>query len=62
MDTDIIYLRKQIREQLNELANLLADNQVDTIENYRHVTGTIKGLAWVEDRIKDMLEKQQSDE
>jgi hypothetical protein len=46
------YLLKSIRERDARLKDRLADNSVQTFEEYRYIVGEIRGMAYVEDEIK----------
>ena len=49
------YLLKSIRERDARLKSRLADNSIQTFEEYRHVVGEIRGMAYVEDEIKTAM-------
>ena len=50
------HARKLIREDMNSLADALANDSVRSFDEYRHVTGSIKGLATAERIILDLVE------
>ena len=49
------YLLKSIRERDARLKDRLADNSVQTFEEYRYIVGEIRGMAYVEDEIKTAM-------
>jgi|TARA_R110000787_G_scaffold24870_2_gene70042 hypothetical protein len=49
------YLLKSIRERDARLKSRLADNSIQTFEEYRYVVGEIRGMAYVEDEIKTAM-------
>ena len=51
------FLKKKIRDQMNELADHLAIGGAQNMEEYRKICGTIEGLAWTEREILDLAEK-----
>tara|TARA_R100000541_G_scaffold20822_1_gene30601 strand:- start:1826 stop:2023 length:198 start_codon:yes stop_codon:yes gene_type:complete len=46
------YLFKSIRERDARLKDRLADNSIQTFEEYRYVVGEIRGMAYVEEELK----------
>jgi hypothetical protein len=50
-------LRKNIRTQMNEIADHLAVGSAKDIEEYRKMCGIIEGLAWAEREIIDIEDK-----
>lgn len=60
-DTVTGFIRKKIREQMNDLADFLAGGGCNTIEDYRHVCGKIEGLALAEREILDIEQRLQDD-
>lgn len=59
IDSHLVQLKKAIRDEMNTLADVLANGAVENIEQYRLVVGTIKGLAWAEERIDNILSAQE---
>lgn len=55
-------VKKKLRHQMNELADLLAGGNISTMEDYRHITGKIYGLAMAESIIIDYEDKQMEEE
>lgn len=56
-------LVKQIRADLNDLADQLASGRARTIEDYRYTCGVIQGLAKAEEYIKTLAKKvEESDD
>ena len=49
------YLYKNIRQRKEELAQSLADGSIDSMEDYRFITGQIRGMTWVEDELKSSM-------
>jgi hypothetical protein len=46
------YLYKNIRKRKEDLTQSLADGSIDSIEDYRFITGQIRGMIWVEQEIR----------
>lgn len=55
MDETIVQLKQLIRREMNDLADMLASGGAQDFEGYRYATGTIKGLAWVEEQIDELM-------
>ena len=60
-DDVLSVLKKNFRNQMNELADHLALGSAQDMEEYRKVCGMIEGLAWaerevidIEDRLRDL--------
>lgn len=51
---DLDLVRKFIREKMNETADMLAAGGAANIEEYRHATGRVLGMALVERYILDL--------
>lgn len=51
------YLKKKIREDLNDLADALATGLAADYPAYRHIVGKIEGLAQAERHILDLEER-----
>lgn len=55
MSDDVLsLLKKELRDQMNDLADYLAGGAAKDIEEYRKITGMIEGLAWAEREIIDV--------
>lgn len=52
---------RELRKDMNDLADNLASNRAKTIEDYRYTCGVLQGLARAEQYIKD-LAKQAEEE
>ena len=46
------YLYKNIRQRKDELTQSLADGSIDSMEDYRFITGQIRGLTWVKKKLE----------
>ena len=58
MSEDVLsLLRKNIRTQMNEIADHLAVGSAKDVEDYRKMCGSIEGLAWAEREIIDIEDK-----
>ena len=58
MSEDVLsLLRKNIRTQMNEIADHLAVGSAKDIEEYRKMCCIIEGLAWAEREIIDIEDK-----
>jgi hypothetical protein len=40
------HLLKNIRKRQDELSQSLADGSIDSMEDYRFITGQIRGMTW----------------
>ena len=49
------YLYKNIRQRKEELAQSLADGSIDSMEDYRFITGQIRGMTWIEEELKSSM-------
>ncbi len=49
------YLYKNIRQRKGELSQSLADGSIDSMEDYRFITGQIRGMTWVEEELKSSM-------
>ena len=49
------YLYKNIRQRKEDLAQSLADGSVDSMEDYRFITGQIRGMTWIEEELKSSM-------
>jgi hypothetical protein len=58
MSDDVLsLLRKKLRDQMNEIADLVSLGSAKNMEDYRKMCGIIEGLAWAEREIIDIEEK-----
>ena len=51
------HFRKQVRNQMNELADVVAMGGIKNFEEYKYITGQIAGLAFAERIFLDTLEE-----
>ena len=51
------YLRKLIRERMNEGTDNLVTGSASNFPDYRHEVGVIEGLAWAERELLDLVER-----
>lgn len=49
--------KKEVRSQMNELADIVAAGSVKSFEEYKFITGQIAGLAYAERIFLDTLEQ-----
>ena len=49
------FLLKNMRQRRDELIQSLADGSIDSIEDYRFITGQIRGLTWCEEEIRTSM-------
>ena len=49
------HLLKNIRKRQDELTQSLADGSIDSIEDYRFITGQIRGMTWVIEEIRTSM-------
>jgi hypothetical protein len=58
MSDDVLsLLKKKLRDQMNEIADLVSLGSAKNMEDYRKMCGIIEGLAWAEREIIDIEEK-----
>ena len=50
-------LRKKLRKQMNEIADLLSLGSAKNMEEYRKMCGIIEGLAWAEREVIDLEDR-----
>ena len=48
-------LLRNIRQRRDELTQSLADGSITSIEDYRFITGQIRGLTWCEEEIRTSM-------
>ena len=56
------YLYKHIRQKKSILSQSLADGSIDSMEDYRFITGQIRGMTWVEEELKSSMKGTDLDE
>ena len=56
-DDALSLLRKKLRQQMNEIADLLSIGSAKNMEEYRKMCGIIEGLAWAEREVIDLEDK-----
>ena len=49
------HLLKNIRQRIDELSQSLADGSITSMEDYRFITGQIRGLTWCEEEIRTSM-------
>ncbi len=54
-------LLKNIRQRRDELTQSLADGSIDSIEDYRFITGQIRGMTWVIEEIRTSMKGIEDD-
>ena len=58
MSDDVLsLLRKKLRDQMNEIADLVSLGSAKNMEDYRKMCGIIEGLAWAEREIVDIEDR-----
>lgn len=60
-DTVTSFVRKQIRQAMNDMADHIAGGGCANIEEYRYCCGKIEGLAIAEREILDIEKRLQDD-
>jgi len=56
-DDALSLLRKKLRGQMNEIADLLSLGSAKNMEEYRKMCGIIEGLAWAEREVIDLEDR-----
>ena len=56
------YLYKHIRQKKSILSQSLADGSIVSMEDYRFITGQIRGMTWVEEELKSSMKGTDLDE
>mgnify|MGYP003643325867 FL=1 len=51
------FFKKEVRNQMNELADIVAAGSVKSFDEYKFITGQIAGLAYAERIFLDTLEE-----
>jgi hypothetical protein len=58
MSDDVLsLLKKKLRDQMNEIADLVSLGSAKNMEDYRKMCGIIEGLAWAEREIIDIEDR-----
>ena len=58
MSDDVLsLLRKKLRDQMNEIADLVSLGSAKNMEDYRKMCGIIEGLAWAEREVIDIEDR-----
>ena len=55
------HLLKNIRKRQDALTQSLADGSIDSIEDYRFITGQIRGMTWVIEEIRTSMKGIEDD-
>ena len=55
------HLLKNIRKRQDGLTQSLADGSIDSIEDYRFITGQIRGMTWVIEEIRTSMKGIEDD-
>jgi len=56
-DDPLSLLRKKLRQQMNEIADLLSLGSAKNMEEYRKMCGIIEGSAWAEREVIDLEDR-----
>jgi hypothetical protein len=56
-DDALSLLKKKLRGQMNEIADMVSVGSAKNMEEYRKMCGIIEGLAWAEREIIDIEDK-----
>lgn len=54
-------LQKRLRQQMNDLADVISTGGCQTFDHYQRLCGMIEGLAYAERELLDIRERQQED-
>jgi hypothetical protein len=58
MNDDVLsLLKKKLRGQMNEIADLVSLGSAKNMEDYRKMCGIIEGLAWAEREVIDIEDR-----
>ena len=49
------HLYKNIRQRKEQLSEALADGAIGSMEDYRAITGEIRGLTWIEEELRTSM-------
>jgi len=56
-DDALSLLKKKLRDQMNEVADLVSIGSAKNIEDYRKMCGIIEGLAWAEREVIEIEDR-----
>ena len=56
------FYKKTLRAELNRLADDLASDNCQTIEQYKHYTGVIRGIIYAEQAFEELVKQLQEKE
>ena len=55
------HLYKNIRQRKEQLSESLADGAKGSMEDYRAITGEIRGLTWIEEELRTSMKGIEDD-
>ena len=55
------HLYKNIRQRKEQLTESLADGAIGSMEDYRAITGEIRGLTWIEEELRTSMKGIEDD-
>ena len=55
------HLFKNIRQIRDQLTESLADGAIGSMEDYRAITGEIRGLTWIEEELRTSMKGIEDD-
>jgi len=55
------HLYKFIRQRKEQLSASLADGAIGSMEDYRAITGEIRGLTWIEEELRTSMKGIEDD-
>ena len=55
------HLYKNIRQRKEQLSESLADGAIGSMEDYRAITGEIRGLTWIEEELRTSMKGIEDD-
>tara|TARA_R100000657_G_C4603427_1_gene58513 strand:- start:380 stop:583 length:204 start_codon:yes stop_codon:yes gene_type:complete len=55
------HLYKNIRQRKEQLSDSLADGAIGSMEDYRAITGEIRGLTWIEEELRTSMKGIEDD-
>ena len=56
-DDALSLLKKKLRDQMNEIADLVSLGSAKNMEDYRKMCGIIEGLAWAEREVIEIEDR-----
>ena len=56
-DDVLSLLKKKLRDQMNEIADLVSLGSAKNMEDYRKMCGIIEGLAWAEREVIEIEDR-----